>query len=271
MQVYRGVDVMTATPSSDELDILPHSGINDLSPADDYSVKDFLSRAQRAGKRAREAGHLLTVVGGTPLYLKAFLFGLDELPPPDEDFRQQLREQAEREGRAAVHDRLKDVDPTAAGNIHPNDLKRTIRALEIHHQTGRTKTEITSGTEEVRPEIDPEVVGLRRPDEELRARIRDRCDRMIQHGLIEEVRELLDGEVARTLRQAIGFQEVEAFLEDDLTREELAEEMSTNTWQYVRKQRTWYRQFPVREWYHPEADRKEIVNHVEQLAQRTTR
>jgi len=214
---------------------------------------------------------LLAVVGGTPLYLKAFLYGLDELPPPDEDFREQLREQAEREGRAAVHDRLKDVDPTAAGNIHPNDLKRTIRALEIHHQTGRTKTEITSGDDTVRPEIDPTVIGLRRPDDELQDRIRRRCDRMIEHGLVEEVQELLQGDVARTLRQAIGVQEVQNFLDEDGTREELLEELTTNTWQYVRKQRTWYRQFPVRAWHHPESDRKEIVHHVEQLAQRRTR
>ncbi len=268
MQVYRQADVLSASPSESKLNLLPHAGINEKAPDEESSVHEFLRRAKRREEELGPGGRILTVVGGTPLYLRSYLYGLDELPPPDEEFRSRLRRRAEREGRERVHERLATIDPQAAKNIHPNDLKRTIRALEIHHQTGRTKTELTSGEDELRPGIEPLILGLRRPAEELRSRIRRRCERMLEEGLVDEVKSLRAMNPSRTLRQAIGYEEGCRYLDGEIDRDELFDELESNTWEYARKQMTWFRQFPMEEWYHPDHQEEELIDAVEHLTKR---
>lgn len=272
MQIYRSFDVGTATPDPSELERFSHHGINEKSPAEEYNVNEFLEIADHGIKQAASQGRVPIILGGTGLYLKNFLYGMDDMPPANEKFRRRLRREAEETSRQAIHDRLREVDPQAAEQIHPNDLKRTIRALEIYHETGRTKTELIEqqGEETIRPEVAPRVIGLRRPMDALRTRIRQRVNRMIEQGLIEEVNRLREEwEVSETVKQAIGYSEVVDYLNDELNREQLVDTMTDNTYQFARKQMTWFRQLPVDTWYHPEENREELIEDIESIRERT--
>jgi tRNA dimethylallyltransferase len=272
MQIYRSFDVATATPSPEERERFPHAGVNEKDPSEEYSVREFLDRADRAVEEAHEADRIPLVVGGTGLYLKTFLHGLSEMPPANEAFRERLREEADETSRQAIHERLEDVDPTAAENIHPNDLKRTIRALEIYHETGRTKTELieTQESEGFRDGLEPTIIGLKRPMKELRRRIERRTASMLESGLVEEIRRLRnEWDVSQTVRQAIGYEEGVRYLDDEIDRETLAEEISNNTYQLARKQMTWFRQLPVETWYHPDDERGALIDDYRSNRQQT--
>lgn len=259
MQVYRHFDVATATPTEDERNKFPHSLINEVDPSEGFSVTRFLERADEACREAREAGRHPILVGGTALYVRTFLYGMDEMPEKNPEFREEMRELAEETSRQHLHEKLEEIDPEAADSIHPNDRKRVIRALEIHHETGRTKTELSS-EDTIRPSIDPTVIGLRRDREELDERIGERIDRMLERGLVEEIRELrADWDVNETISQAIGFRSVSEYLDDKIGSDEMVETIHDRTYQLVRKQETWYKKIPVDHWFHPEREKEELI------------
>ncbi len=259
MQVYRHFDVATATPSKENRNKFPHSLINEIDPSEEFNVTEFLNRADAACEKAHEQGRHPVLVGGTALYVRTFLYGMDEMPDKNSDYREMLRQEAEETSRQAIHDRLKGVDPEAADKIHPNDLKRVIRALEIHHETDRTKTELTS-EDTLRSHLDPLVIGLRRDREELDERIRTRIHEMLEDGLIDEVRTLRNNwDVSETLRQAIGYLSVSDYLDDKITKDEMIRRMHDRTYQLVRKQETWYKKIPVNHWFHPDNEHKELI------------
>lgn len=273
MQVYREFNVGTATPEPAVLDQVPHAGINEITPSEEYNVNRFLRLADAGLEQAEMMERMPVIVGGTGLYLKTFLYGMDEMPPANESFRQSLREEARKTSRQAIHDRLAEVDPKSAELIHPNDLKRTIRALEIYHETGQTKSELIEQQDDeptIRSKIEPMVIGLTRPLDELRGRIRRRVENMLENGLVEEINRLREEwDVSETVRQAIGFSEVVKFIENGFDRDELINEMSDNTYQFARKQMTWFRQLPVDSWYHPDDDREELIDHIGSIFERT--
>lgn len=272
MEIYRGFDVATETPSSSNLARFPHTAVNELDPSEDYSVADFLDRADRALDRVAPTDRVPVVVGGTALYLKAFLYGLDDMPPANPDFRERLRERARGRDDDFLHRRLREVDPDAADAIHPNDQRRLIRALEIYHETGRTKTELTRGERTIREEISPVIVGLNRPREELDRRIRRRVEGMLSRGLVDEIAELRERfNPGQTIRQAIGYDAVCRHLDGRIDRGEVVESMVEKTRELVRKQMSWFRRFPVDGWYHPESDRGELIQTVESKLERTAR
>jgi tRNA dimethylallyltransferase len=244
------------------LNDLPHTGINELDPNEEFSVSAFLEMADRACVEAVGEGDHPVILGGTALYLRTFLYGLDNMPDKNPDFRRKMREFVADNSSQALHDRLKTVDPTAAENIHPNDTKRVIRALEIHHETGQTKTELKSENT-IREAINPEVVGLSRPREELDARISKRVDKMLNDGLIEEIKELKKRwTLSTTLKQAIGFQSVTDYLDGKIDLDKVRETMVDRTRNLMRKQESWFKRFPVQNWYHPENDLEELMTTV---------
>lgn len=271
MEVYRGFDVATETPSRREREVFPHTAVNCLPPSEDYSVADFLDRSNEGLREARRGGRLPTVVGGTAMYLQAFLFGLDEMPSANPEYRRRLRRYAEQHGEDALHERLRGVDPASAEKIHPNDHRRIIRALEIHRETGRTKSELTREDRTIRDVIDPTVIGLRRPREELYDRVVPRIRRMLDRGLIEEVQRLRDERSpGRTVRQAIGFESTCRYLDGEIDREALVERMAEKTRNLIRQQMSWFRRLPVDGWYHPDHEREELVRTVDTQLERAS-
>ncbi len=271
MEIYRGFDVATGTPSPSRLAVFPHTAVNERPPSEDYSVADFLDRADDGLQKARREGRMPVVVGGTAMYVQAFLFGLDDMPPANPEYRRGLRRFVEQRGGEALHRRLRQVDPPAAEKIHPNDHRRVIRALEIFHETGRTKTQLTRDERTVREDVEPTVIGLSRPREELHDRAEARVHRMLEEGLVEEVRRLRkDESPGKTVRQAIGFEATSRHLDGEIDREGLVETMVEKTRSLIRKQTSWFRRLPVDEWFHPDHDREGLIRTVDTQLERAT-
>jgi len=246
MQVYRGMDIGTAKPTPEERASVPHHLIDVLDPEDGCNVARFRRMALEAIKGIRACGRRPLLVGGTPLYLKALLWGLMEGPATSQELRAALEQEARRLGADALHRRLARVDPEAAARIHPNDVHRLVRALEVHALSGAP---ISSRQRQFDgpPRVPHVMVGLRWPRQELYARIDARVDRMMAAGLLEEVRSLR-GRLSRQARQAVGYKELMAYLDGRVSLEEAVLQIKRNTRRLARHQLTWYRHFPHVRW-----------------------
>lgn len=247
MQVYRGMNIGTAKPSEKQRREIPHHLIDIVEPEEKYDVANFLNDAQNALTAIRSRKASAIVAGGTPMYLKAFLYGLFEGPPADEAFRGRLRKEAEEGGSGALWERLGGVDPTVAERIHPNDLKRIIRALEVFEKTGRPISELQEQWKREHPTRDVLLIGLSRSRDILYARIDARVDVMFEKGLVDEVRSLKD-RLGPTAGKALGYREVVGYLDGGCSLERAIEAVKNNTHNFVRKQMTWYRSLEDVNW-----------------------
>ncbi|HVX30945.1 MAG TPA: tRNA (adenosine(37)-N6)-dimethylallyltransferase MiaA [Nitrolancea sp.] len=249
--LYRGLDIGTATPSEAEMAEVPHHLINILDPEDDYTLAHYQRDAMAAIADVARHGRLPILAGGTPLYLNALLEGwrIPEVPP-DPAFRAEMEVKAAKDGPDALHRQLATVDPVAAERIPPGNVRRVIRALEIHRQTGRRMSEL-EGKEP--PPWRTLVIGLTLPREELYRRIDERVDQQIADGLVDEVRELLRRDVSpdAPAMSAIGYPQIVAYLAGQTTLEEAVERIKFDTHRYVRHQSTWLKRMPSVHWFEP--------------------
>jgi tRNA dimethylallyltransferase len=245
MALYRGMDVGTAKPTAAERGRVPHHLIDVLDPWESASVAWWLERAAACCRDVEARGKRALVVGGTPLYLKALLRGLFDGPPADEALRRQLTEEAERAGRAALHARLAAVDPAAAARLHPNDLRRVVRALEVWQLTGRPISAWQQQWSGERRRAHP-VLWLDLPREELYARIDARVGRMMEAGLVDEVRALrrLPRPLSREAAQALGYKELFDHLDGRASLEEAVERIRARSRHFAKRQLTWFRHLP---------------------------
>jgi tRNA dimethylallyltransferase len=243
MTVYRGMDIGTAKPSPAEQSLVPHHLLDIVDPVDEYSVAQFFDDAKVAVAAIRARGRAVLFVGGTPLYLKSLLRGLFDGPPANWQLREQIEEELEAVGQAALHERLQQVDPLAASAIHPHDTRRMIRALEVFRATGEPLSHQQMQFEDGRPAEECRVFVLRRERTELHRRIEGRVEAMIEAGLVEEVERLTaDGKrLGRTAGQAVGYREALAFLAGDATRQQMIERIKIRTRRFAKRQGTWFR------------------------------
>jgi tRNA dimethylallyltransferase len=247
MALYRGMDLGTAKPTPEERRRVPHHLIDVLDPWESASVAWWLEQAARCCEDIRSRGRRVLFVGGTPLYLKALLRGLFAGPAADETLRARLLREAEESGPAALHARLARVDPVAAARLHPNDLRRLIRALEVWELTGRPISSWqTQWTRAEKATTAPSCLWLDVPRQELYVHINARVERMFAEGLVDEVRRLLDlpRPLSREARQALGYKEVLRYLEGRISLAETIELVKTRTRQYAKRQLTWFRHLP---------------------------
>ena len=264
MLVYRGLDIGTAKPTATDRARVAHHLIDLASPAERYDVTRYLADAERAEADVRARGRLPLYVGGTAFYLKALTHGLFAGPPVDPELRAALEARAVSEGSPALHAELAVADPEAAARIHPNDMKRVVRGLEVLAQTGRTLTDWQREwrvAEGEAPGRERTLVGLAVDRELLEQRIAARTRSMLDGGWIEEVRALAaDPGFGPTAIQALGYREVLRFLEQggegEFDRAQLEELIRLRTRQFARRQRTWFRRFGEIHWIPgPGADR----------------
>ena len=250
MAIYRGMDIGTAKPTAEQQSRTPHHLIDIREPGEEFSVSDYVSAAERAISEIRQRGREVLFVGGTPLYLKALLRGLFEGPPADWDFRRSIEEEIERAGLAALHERLRQVDPLSAAKLHPNDKRRIIRALEVYKQTGQPISHLQTQFEEGRSPEQCKVFVLGWPRATLHQRIDARVDDMFEAGFVDEVRKLLEqhSDLGRTASQAVGYREVIEYLTGERSLEETIESVKTRTHQFARRQETWFQ--PLRMPHH---------------------
>ncbi len=243
MAVYRGMDIGTAKPTPDERCRVAHHLIDLVEPHEAFSLARYLQAARACVEDIRRRGREVLFVGGTPLYLKGLLRGIFSGPPADWAFRRRMEEIARREGPEALHRRLAQVDPLSATRLHPNDLRRVVRALEVYEQTGRPISRWQQQFARGLPAGACRVFVLDWPAAQLRARIEARVEAMFRAGLVDEVRRLLarDRPPRRTARQALGYREVIEHLAGVRSLQETIELVKLHTWRFSRRQRTWFR------------------------------
>jgi len=263
MKVYRRMDIGTAKPSREARQQVRYHLIDVVEPSESFSVGLYLERAEAAIEDIRRRGRTVVAVGGTALYLKALLYGLFEGPGSDEQVRAELRARAESEGVDRLHEELYRIDPEAAGRISRNDAKRIIRALEVHRLTGRPISSFQKQFDAERPRHDWTIVGLRREKTEESRRMNARVKRMIEQGLVQEVKSLLaEGKpLSQQARCAIGYAEIIEHLEDRTTLEEAVEEIKKNSRRLAKGQRTWFKTFKGVHWIDvgPEESGEQVV------------
>ncbi len=246
MQVYRGMDVGTAKPTPDERARVPHHMIDVLEPEESCNVGRFCRMAREAIDGILSRGRRPLLVGGTAMYLKGLIWGLADAPARVPEVRRRLERELEERGGAALHERLRRLDPAAAERIHPNDVQRLVRALEVCEASGRPASEgqVQFARE---PSLPTAMVGLRLERAELYARIDDRVDRMMDNGLLEEV-EKLQGRLGPQASQALGYKELTEHLEGRLTLPEAVALTKRNTRRFAKHQLTWFRHMPQIRW-----------------------
>jgi tRNA dimethylallyltransferase len=242
MTLYRGMDVGTAKPGAEERRRVPHHLIDVLDPWESASVAWWLEHARRLAGEITRRGKRVLFVGGTALYLKAFLYGLFDGPPADNALRRRLFEQADLEGLPALHAILAEVDAVTARRVHPNDVRRVVRALEVWHLTGRPMSDWQTQWREA-PAGRPPVFWIDRPRPELYERIDRRVLQMIDTGWVEEVQRLREFSrpLSREASQALGYKEIFAHLDGKATLAEAGRAIQTRSRQFAKRQITWFR------------------------------
>ena len=258
MQVYRRMNIGTAKPTVEEMCGVPHHLIDAVEPDAPFSCAEYVTRAGETVKDIAARGKLPILCGGTGLYLDRFLCGEMEETHADEALRASLFAFAESEGVEALHERLREVDPESADAIHPNNVKRVVRALEIYEQTGIPKSEFDRRSQVGESPYDAVVIGLHYPRREvLYERINRRVDVMLADGLLEETKKLLDEgvfEVNLTAAQAIGYKELLGYLRGEETLSAATENLKTATRRYAKRQLTWFGAKPYVVWVDMEKD-----------------
>ncbi len=243
MAIYRGMDIGTAKPSAAEQAEIRHHLIDIRDPCEDFSVAEYVASAENAIAEIRGRGKLPLFVGGTPLYLKTLLRGLDDVPPADWEFRSQVAAELEHAGSDALYRRVQQVDPLAASQLHPHDTRRLIRVLEVHRATGEPLSHRQFAFEEGRPATECRVFVLRRDRGELHGRIEQRVTSMLAAGLVDEVRQLAAarGGLGRTAGQAVGYCEILEMLAGKCNEAAAVARIRQRTRRFAKRQETWFR------------------------------
>lgn len=267
MQVYRRMDIGTAKPTQEEMRGVPHHMLDVAEPEENYSVARYVQDAIPIVDDILARGKLPIVAGGTGLYLDALIAGREFASfLPASGLREQLQHRVQTEGLPALHAELERIDPEAAARIHLNDEKRTLRALEVWHTTGKTISQHNRETQALPPRYQALTFGLNFADRaDLRTHIDRRVDEMMARGLVQEVEDLLNSGVPShcTAMQAIGYKEMAAALREGRPVAQGAEEIKLRSRQYAKRQLIWFRRNQTIEWHlwEKEADFSAAVQH----------
>jgi tRNA dimethylallyltransferase len=241
MQVYRGMEIGTAAPTLEQLATVRHHFVGMLEPDQEFSAGEFRRLAREVVEGLNARGRVAVVVGGSGLYISALIDGLFEGPPKDDEIRSKLH--AEAESGVELFERLKGVDPEYAASILPGDLRRIVRALEVHELTGRPISALHHEHQERTGEYSAVQVALDYPREELYRRINERVDAMVAAGFADEVKSLLDrgyrAEIERL--RSVGYREIAAYIDGAKSLDEAVEATKQQTRRFAKRQLTWFR------------------------------
>ena len=255
-KVYRRMDIGTGKPAKELQQQIKYHLINVVEPSEAFSVDKFLSLTDCAIGQISESNKPVVAVGGTAMYIKALLYGLFAGPGSDEQIREKLREQIRAEGLGQLHKRLACVDPVAAERIHPNDERRIIRALEVFELAGRGISSFQKQFDVPGPSGGWKIIGLRREKEDASGRINARVKRMIEAGLVDEVKALLaeSKPLSEQARCAIGYADIIEYINGRVGLDDAVEQIKINTRKFAKAQRTWFKTFREVQWLDVEAD-----------------
>ena len=271
MQIYRGMTIGTAKPTEEEMRGIPHYLVDFLGLGETFSVADFVEKADQYIREIIGRGKLPIVVGGTGLYIRSLLHHTkfaDNSGSGNGELRKELLRRAEKEGIDSLMEELREIDPEAAEKIHPHNVVRVVRAIEIYRLTGKTMTEQNALSHQEPSPYSACVIGLNFKDrEKLYERIERRVDQMIDDGLIQEAKEVLAQDPSKTAWQAIGYKELLPYLEGQESLEEAVGKIKQETRRYAKRQLTWFRRDPEVHWIFLDQVRNfdEAVEEAEQL------
>ena len=256
MKVYRRMDIGTAKPPQEARQRIAYHLIDVVEPSDSFSVGAFLDAASGAIQQIKNRKKEIVAVGGTALYIKSLLYGLFEAAGADEQLRAELHARAEAEGLVELHRELAAIDTVAAERINPNDARRIIRALEVYHITGKPISTFQKQWETKEPKHDWTIIGLQREKTDAGSRINKRVKKMIDAGLVDEVKALLAEEkpLSKQARCAIGYAEIIEHLSGRMNLEEATELIKKNSRRLAKGQRTWFKTFRDVHWLDVEPD-----------------
>ena len=254
MQIYRQMQIGTAKPSAKEREQIKHHMFDVVSVNEQYSAAQFVKDASECIDSLILKNIPIILVGGTGLYVDSLLYSYDfKQIESDPNYRYQLEQLAKQKGNLAVYNLLSQTDPDAAARLHPNDVKRVIRALEVFKATGNSITKMQNKSD--KPKYKSYFIGLDyRKRENLYSIINDRVDQMIEAGLVSEAKGLLDSkiELSKTAKTAIGYQEMFDYLNGDITLQQAADKIKQRTRNYAKRQLTWFRKSNDINWYYPD-------------------
>lgn len=245
MQIYREMDIGTAKPDREELSLASHHLFDFADPFVSFSCADYIPLAEKTVQDIISRGRIPIFCGGTGLYLDRFLSGAEfESTEVDESFRREMEEFAREHGNEALHKKLREVDPQSADEIHQNNVKRVIRALEIYKTSGKTKSELDRESRLFESKYEAIQIGIRYDDREtLYRRINLRVDKMLEMGLLDETKKLLSMGVFEknsTASQAIGYKELLSYFRGEKTLSDAIDDLKMATRRYAKRQLTWF-------------------------------
>ena len=268
VQVYKALDIGSAKPSQAELQLVPHHLIDYLDPSEPFTAAPVKLLATSLIGEIRGRGHVPIVVGGTGLYIRSLLDPYDFSQLGSEEIRSKWTEYALFNGNPALHDALKECDPKTAELLHPNDVLRIIRALEVLELTGKTLSSQRQFRDDEYQPLDPSIIyiGLTAPREVIYERINQRCVNMLSQGLIDETLSLIKTGYLPTLKplQSIGYRHALWYLKGLVLEKEMLRLLQRDTRHFAKRQLTWFRRDPRISWYDIETETDEIVQTIVQ-------
>lgn len=269
IQIYRRLDIGSAKPSLEERARVPHHLIDFVEPDLDFTVADYQEAAGEALREIHSRQSKAILTGGTGLYLNALMYRMDfNEADPEPEYRSELQRFADTAGAEALHARLAEVDPASAEEIHPNNVRRVIRALEINKISGTHKKSVQTHLEP-NPDYDIILIGLNMNRHRLYARINHRVDLMIEQGLVDEVRSLKSSGLDDTsgAMKGIGYKEVLAYLNNQWDHETMVRMIKQNTRHYAKRQLTWFRRYPDITWFDVDdySEKKKLVDEIKEI------
>ncbi len=251
MQLYKYMDIGSAKPTKDELAQVPHHLVDLIDPREDFSVAQYQKLAKDAIKDIQSRGRLPVISGGTGLYFNSLLYEMDfSKVPESSQYRKELEQLAEEEGGAALHKILEERDPEAAERIHPNNIRKIVRALERLHE-GEENVKPFQQVQQETSDYETILIGLTRDRAELYDRINRRVELLMEQGLLEEVEKLMRMELTEDhiSMKAIGYKEIMAYFHGRCPLETAIDNVKKNTRHYAKKQLTWFRRYDKIKWY----------------------
>lgn len=241
MQIYKEMDIGSAKPTVEEMQEIKHYLVDFVSPEKRYSVSEYKEDASKAIEEIINKGKTPIIVGGTGLYLNSLIYNIqyNEMEV-DLNYRRELEKEAEEYGLEVLYNRAKEIDPEAMEKVSANDKKRITRVLEIYNATGRNKTELEKKSRKEVP-YNYLIFGINMERSILYDRINKRVDIMLEQGLIEEVKNLINKySNMPTAMQGLGYKEVKEFLDGNISKEEMIEKIKMETRRYAKRQITWF-------------------------------
>lgn len=268
MQIYKDMNIGTAKVTLEEMQGIKHYMIDFVSPEERYNVSEFKKQAESVIEEILAQGKTPIIVGGTGLYIDSLIYGIEfQEEEFDEEYRNELENIANREGLNTLYEKALKIDPIAMQKISQNDKKRIIRVLEIYHKTGRTKTEQEKESRKNDVKYNYHVFAIDMERTVLYERINKRVDKMLEEGLIEEVKNILEKyKNFPTSMQGLGYKEVVLYLQNKINKEEMIEKIKLETRHYAKRQLTWFRKNKETVWLNGEEENSNnielIMKHV---------